>query len=65
MRGGQVLTGGASRKGAQPCLVLSLPGSPALWVGSFNHKINPASSESGVLIISSWQHSARVGWLND
>ena len=30
---------GASRKGAQPCLVLSLPGSPALWVGSFNYKI--------------------------
>jgi hypothetical protein len=24
-------------------------------------KINPASYESGVLIISSWQHPARVG----
>ena len=36
---GQVLTGGASRKGAQPCLVLFLPGSPALWVGSFNYDI--------------------------
>src|SRR5512139_543085 len=29
------LTGGASRQGAQPCLVLSLPGSPALWAGTF------------------------------
>jgi hypothetical protein len=28
-------------------------------------KTNPASSESGGLIISSWQHPARVGWLND
>ena len=37
--GGRVLTGGASRQGAQPCLVLSLPGSPAPWVGSFNYKI--------------------------
>jgi hypothetical protein len=27
-------------------------------------KINPASSESGVFIISSWQHPARVGWLS-
>ena len=37
--GGRVLTGGASRQGAQPCLVLSLPGSPAPWAGCFNYKL--------------------------
>jgi hypothetical protein len=30
----------------------------------FSNKINPASSESGVLIISSWQYPTRVGGLN-
>jgi hypothetical protein len=42
------LTGGSYQQEAQSCLVLSLPGSPARWAGSFN--IQGQTTVSGSMI---------------